>query len=189
MDKSNDNNTEMGTTHEFAKKFSEAHTYIMDNSYLNPSQKMEVELWYQFPSTISYTALCACLIYHSFYFLQIKLIIGLPLIVDILIGVFNWYAYKPRLNKAFFLSIGHNYFQWIISLSTISILIYHQLYWWAAIAFVGKLGLLALFSPSISLYSRFARKYRMHPKYAFFKKYHNEHFPFEYNLEEEPEVD
>jgi hypothetical protein len=167
-----------------ATRFAEANTYLLDNSYLNQGQKMEVELWFQFPWIASYTTFCACLIYHSFYSLPVKVIIGLPLAVDILVGIVNWHSYSPRLNKAFFLSIGHNFFQWFISLSTIGVLIYHEYYWWAVIVLIGKLGLIALFSPSIFLYPRFARKYKMHPKYAFFKKYHDEIFPFEEDYED-----
>ncbi len=175
----------MDTIHKKATRFAEANTYLLDNVYLNQLQKNEVELWFQLPWIASYTTFCACLIYHSFYSLPIKTIILLPLSIDILLGIVNWYSYFARLNKAFFLSIGHNFFQWIISLSTIGILIYNDLYSLAVIVFIGKLGLLALFSPSIILYTRFAKKYNMHPKYAFFKKYYDYIFPFE-KLEAEP---
>jgi hypothetical protein len=178
MDKAKD------TIQEKAERFAEAHTYRLNNSYLTQAQKMEVELWYQFPVTLAYTVFCACLIYHSLYPQTIKVIIGIPLIINVLIGIINWESYSPSFNKVFFLSIGHNYTQWILSLSTIGILFYHHLYWWAALVLLGKIGLLALLFPSIFLYSRFSSKYKMHPKYAFFKKYYNKTFAFEENHED-----
>lgn len=179
MDKRNDNTIKLDTINKKATKFAEANTYLLNNSYLTKAQKMEVELWFQFPMIASYSIFCVCLICHSFYSLSYKLIIGLPLAIDLLLGTVNWYSYSARLNKVFFLSLGHNFIQWLISLSTIGILIYHEYYLWAVVVLIGKLGLLTLFSPSIFLYQRFARKYKMHTKYAFFKKYYYVTFPFE----------
>lgn len=163
-------------------RYSEAHTYLMNNAHLNNSEKLEVELWYQFPLKLGYTILCFSLIYSSVEQISIRNIIVPSLVVNVAIGLLNWYNYRPTLNKIFFYSIGHNYLQRIILIVTISFLIYSANYYWIIVVVLGKIGFLYMFYPSMILYSLLARKYRLHPKYAFFKRNYGKIFSFEEDL-------
>lgn len=183
MHMDNNKNSNNDSIRKSAMQFAEANIYRMDNPYLNQFQKLEVELWFQFPSIVAFTTLCGLLIINSFHLMEIYKIIGIPVAVEIFLSIVNWYFYEyfDRINRVFFITIGHNIIQWIISLITISILCYNGYYFWATFIFLGKLGLIGILSPSTLIFIILSKKYKMHPKYAFFKMYYGDVFPFEEN--------
>ena len=165
-------------------RFATANTYRLDNPYLTKQQKMQVELWFQFPGTIMFISLCICMLYSTFNFMYLKLIIGIPIMLDLLVGLLNWNSNLRKVYTTFFLTIGHNFVLWGLTLTTVGILIYNGLYLYSAIVFIGKLGLLSLFSPSMYVYTILSKKYKMHAKWVFFKKFYSMDFPFEKEIEE-----
>jgi len=165
-------------------RFATANTYILNNPFLNQSEKLEVELWFQFPSTALFITFCICVICNVFYPLSLIIIIALPIIVDYILGVINWHFKLKRFLKIFFLTIGHKYVLWILTLFIIVILIYYKYYIYSVVVFVGKLGLSTLVSPSLWTYTIWSRKYKMHTKYAYFKRWYGFEFPFEQEIEE-----
>jgi len=165
-------------------RFATANTYQLDNTYLNPKQKMLVELWFQFPGTIMFISLCICLLYSSFNFLPLKLIIGIPIFLDLVIGLLNWYANLRKVYTVFFLTVGHNFVLWVLTLVIAGILIYEGQYLYSAIVIIGKLGFLSLVSPSMYIYTILSKKYKMHAKWVFFKRFYSIAFPFEKEIEE-----
>jgi len=44
----------------------EATLYSLNNPYLSQEDKMEVELWFQFPGNVSLVTMLACLVYSSY---------------------------------------------------------------------------------------------------------------------------
>jgi len=165
-------------------RFAQANTYILNNTFLTRTEKLEVELWFQFPSTILFITFCSCVLYHIFFPLSLIVIIGLPLIVDYNLGVINWHFKLKRILNIFFLTIGHKYVLWVITLITIATLIYNGYYIYSIIVLIGKLGLFTFISPSLWTYTLWARKYKMHTKYAYFKRWYGNEFPFEQEIEE-----
>lgn len=83
----------------------------------------------------------------------------------------------------FFFTLGHNFTIWALTLATLGILIYHKLYAYSAIVFLSKIGLLSLISPSMYLYTILSKKYNMHAKWVFFKRFYGREFPFEIEIE------
>ena len=165
-------------------RFATANTYRLDNSYLTQQQKMQVELWFQFPGTIMFISICICMLYSAFNFMPLKLTIGIPIVLDLIVGLMNWSANLRKVYTTFFLTIGHNFVLWGLTLVTIGILIYNGQYLYSAIVLVGKLGLLSLLSSSMYVYTILSRKYKMHTKWVFFKRFYSIDFPFEKEIEE-----
>lgn len=72
-----------------SERFATSHAYQLDNPYLTQSEKMEVELWFQFPETIMFISLCACMLYSVYNPISLKLIIGIPMLIDLIVGLIN----------------------------------------------------------------------------------------------------
>jgi len=151
-------------------RYATANTYFLDNIFLNRSEKVEVELWFQFPSTTLLITFCLCVIYNIFYHVSLTMIIAIPLFIDYTLGVINWHFNLKNTLRLFYLTIGHKYILWILTLVTIASLIYFKYYIYAAVVLLGKLGLFTLVSPSLWTYALWSRKYKMHAKYAYFKR-------------------
>lgn len=164
-------------------RYATANTYRLDNPYLTPHEKKQVELWFQFPETVMFITLCICMLLSTLSSLPLKWIIGIPLIVDLIIGLINWTVNLRKCHSVFFLTIGNNFALWILALTTIGILIYYKMYLYASIIFIGKLGFLSLISPSMYVYTILSKRYKMHPKWVFFKKFYAMTFPFEKEIE------
>lgn len=165
-------------------RYATAHSYRLDNPYLTQQQKKQVELWFQFPETIMFVALCICMLYSMVHPLHLKWIIGIPLMVDLIFGLINWAIHIRKVYTAFFLSIGHNFVLWGLTLVTAGILIYHGQYIYAVIVLILKLGLILFISPSLYVYTLLSMKYKMHAKWVFFKRFYKLEFPFEQEIED-----
>jgi hypothetical protein len=167
-----------------SERFATANCYLLDNTYLTKSEKLEVELWFQFPDKILFLSFCFCTLYFTFSSMPIKLLIFLPLMLDIIIGLINWSVNLKRFLKYFYLTIGHNFVLWGITIATCGILIYFGHYILAIITLIAKIGLFALISPSLCVYTILSKRYGMHAKWVYFKKFYNRKFPFENEIEE-----
>ncbi len=157
---SNDNKKIKDYIDKESERFATANTYLLDNPFLTQSEKMEVELWFQFPETIMFISLCACMLYSVYNPIFIKLIIGIPMLLDLVVGLINWNFYFKKILKIFFLTIGHNYVLWALTLVTLGVLLYNGLYVFSAIVLLSKLGLLSLISPSMYTYTILSKNVR-----------------------------
>ncbi len=166
-----------------SERFATANFYRLDNQYLNQNEKLEVELWFQFPGTILLISFCICMIYNAFYPISIKFIMLIPLSLDFIFGLLNWFLNLRKILKLFFLTIGHNLILWALTVVTCTILIYYRLYIYSAAVFFAKVGLFTMISPSMWGYTLLAKKYKMHAKWVFFKKFYGYQFPFENEIE------
>lgn len=180
---SNDNQKIKDYINKESERFSTANAYRLDNPFLTQSEKMEVELWFQFPETVMFISLCGCMLYFVYSPISNKLIIGIPMLLDLVFGIINWIFYFKKILKIFFLTIGHNFALWSLTLVTLCILLYHGLYAYSAIVLVSKLGFLSLISPSMYTYTILSKKYKMHAKWVFFKRFYEHQFPFENEIE------
>lgn len=163
----------------YAEREANANIYLLNNDYLTDEEKLEVELWFQFPDTIMFISLCICMTYSIHSQVQVKYIIVIPLILDFLAGVFTWFFKLKRFIKIFFLTIGHNFLLWAMALFSGVLLIINGFYLFAFIAIVSRLGLLIFISPSLFFRKILSIKYKMNAKYAYFKRFYDFSFPFE----------
>lgn len=85
-----------------------AKVYSLNNLYLTPQEKQEVELWYQLPGNVMLYAFVITAIYSIFNPLPWKEIIGIPLVANIIVGIWNWYFYKKNFVYKLYLTILHS---------------------------------------------------------------------------------
>jgi hypothetical protein len=171
--------------HRRAAAHAEATVYTLGNTYLSNSERMEVELWFQFPGNIGLIAILICLVYSAYFPLSWYWIVGIPLIANCCSGIVNWFAYSKRFLHWVYLSILHNFVLWVLTIAAVILLTISGAYFKALLAFFLKLFLSVLIEPHILIYSFLSRKYQMHPKYAFFKRLYGRDFPFEAALKED----
>ncbi|MBI2674697.1 MAG: hypothetical protein HYX22_03110 [Candidatus Yanofskybacteria bacterium] len=161
-----------------------ANVYSLNNSYLTAEEKQEVELWFQLPGNVMLYAFVITAIWSVVVVpLSWNLIIGIPLGVNVAIGLLNWYFYKKNLVYILYLTVLHSWTLYLVGFGTAVFLFFKGVIVLATISLVAPFGLLAIVEPSIYFYSILAKKYRMHPKFAFFKKEYKHTFPFEQYLD------
>ncbi|MBP6302198.1 MAG: hypothetical protein KBB37_02795 [Bacteroidia bacterium] len=165
-------------------RFATANIYRLDNIYLTHQQKIEVEHWYQLPMKIMFVTLCICMLYSTYDALALKWIIGIPIILDLMIGLLNWSINIKKVYTTFFLTIGNNFVLWGLTLVTMGFLIYNGKYFYAVLVLIGQFGLISILSPSLYVYTILSKKYKMHPKWVFFKRFYSMYFPFEKEIEQ-----
>jgi len=162
----------------------EANVYSLNNSYLTPEEKQEVELWIQLPGNVMLYAFVITAIWSVVVEpLSWSLIIGIPLGVNVIVGLLNWYFYKKNLVYKLYLTFLHSWILYLVGFGAAAFLFFKGAIVLAIISLVAPFGLLALVEPSIYFYSILAKKYQMHPKFAFFKKEYGREFPFEKDLD------
>lgn len=159
-----------------------ATVYSLNNLYLTPQEKQEVELWYQLPGNVMLYAFVITAIYSVFNPLPWKEIIGIPLVANIIVGFLNWYFYNKKFVYKLYLTVLHSWVLYLVGVGAAILLFFKGAIILAIISLIAPFGLLALVEPSIYLYTIFAQKYHMHPKYVFFKREYGHTFPFEEDL-------
>ncbi len=165
-----------------ASNYANANVYSLNNTYLNPAEKQEVELWFQLPGNIMLYAFVITAIWSVVVEpLSWSKIIGIPLAINVIVGLLNWYFYKKNLVYKLYLTFLHSWVLYLVGFGAAAFLFYKGAVALAIISLVAPFGLLAIVEPSIYFYSILAKKYRMHPKFAFFKKEYSRTFPFEEN--------
>ena len=82
-----DNNHPQSDPGQIGKNTVEANWYSLDNKYLTPQQKFEVEMWYQFPCNVSLIIFLCLLVYSSYYTLDWREIILITFAINIVAGV------------------------------------------------------------------------------------------------------
>lgn len=162
-----------------AAGYAEANVYALDNPYLNKEEKLEVEMWYQLPGNIMIYTFFLVAISSVFSPLSWEYIIGIPIGANVIIGVMNWFFYNKRIIYALYLTVLHSWISYLAGFGTAAFLFLNGSYILAIISLLAPFGIFAFAEPHLLFYGMFARKYKMHPKYAFFKKIYNHTFPFE----------
>ncbi|MDP3303613.1 MAG: hypothetical protein Q8S46_05625 [Methylotenera sp.] len=162
-----------------AARRTEALIYTLNNPYLTAYQKTEVELWFQLPIHIALITFFVCAIYSIYVPLPWYLLLGIPIAVNLVSGAILWATYHQKLVFAFYLTLTHNWMLWILTLISASWLAVTGHYKLAIMVILLKLILSAFLGWHIILYTVLARKYHMHPKYSFFKRFYAHKFPFE----------
>lgn len=157
--------------------------YKLDNPYLTQDEKVSVESWFQLPGNVMEYAFWIMAILSIFYPISLVYIIGIPLIINIIVGFINWHFHNRKLTTALGLSLLHPFVTAVVGIGVAIFLFVNNALLLAGIsAFVGIFSFLFL-ELHIILYSFLAQKHKMHPKYVFAKKQFGHTFPFE-NLEE-----
>lgn len=159
-----------------------AKVYSLNNFYLDPNEKQEVELWFQLPGNIMLYAFVITAIYSIYNPLPWTEIIGIPLVANVLAGIWNWYFYSKKFVYNLYLTLLHSWVLYAVGIGVAIFLFFNGAIILGVISLVAPFGLLVFVEPHLYFYSILAQKYRMHPKYAFFKKEYGHQFPFEKDL-------
>lgn len=178
----NSDKTDHEKIHETAHARAEASVYSLNNPYLNQSQKLEVKIWYQLPGDLSMIIFFICVIYSKFSYFSWVEIIAITAISNIIIGFLNWVNYNRKLIKGIYYLFTNTFVLWGYAIVAIAILVFNEAYWEAVLVFLFKLFLSPILEPHLIIYSFLSQKFKMHPKYAFFKRYYGTQFPFEKDL-------
>jgi hypothetical protein len=162
-----------------AQNAAEASVYSLDNPYLEQREKLEVEMWFQLPGNCLTYAFLAVAVWSIRQPMSWWSLIGIPIGVNLAAGLVNWYVYSRGPVFRLYLTVFHNWVRWLATLATAGALVYNGLYLLAALAVLGHAVLFPVIEAHMLLYAVLAKKYRMHPKYAFFKRQYGRSFPFE----------
>lgn len=163
-----------------AAAYAEATVYTLENIYLSQEEKTEVEHWFQLAGNVMlYSFEIAAIWSVVVEPLPWSKIIGIPLAVNLIIGLLNWHFYNKNFVFKLYLTIFHGWILYLAGFGAAAFLFYNGAIALAIISLVAPFGLLAFAEPHLIFYSILAKKYRMHPKYAFFKRFYGHEFPFE----------
>ncbi len=166
--------------HRRAASHAEATVYTLGNTYLSQAERTEVELWFQLPGNIMLYAFVIGAIWSVVVGpLSWSKIIGIPLAVNVIVGLLNWYFYKKNFVYKLYLSVLHSWILYLVGIGAAVFLFFKGAIALAIISLVAPFGLLAFVEPHLFFYSMLAKKYGMHSKYAFFKRFYGYNFPFE----------
>jgi hypothetical protein len=166
--------------YESAAAHANATVYAMGNTYLSQEEKTEVELWFQLPGNVMFYAYVVVAIWSvAVEPLGWSKIIGMPLAVNIIAGLLNWHFYNKNFVYKLYLTCLHSWVLYLIGFGAAGFLFFKGEIILAIISLVGPFGLLSFAELHLYFYSTLAKKYRMHPKYAFFKRFYRHQFPFE----------
>jgi len=163
-----------------AAAHAEATVYTLGNTYLSKEDKTEVELWFQLPGNVMLYAFVIVAIWSVVVGpLPWSKIIGIPLAVNVIVGLLNWYFYNKNFVYKLYLTFLHSWTLYLVGFGAAAFLFFKEAIALAIISLVAPFGLLAFAEPHLFFYSTLAKKYGMHPKYAFFKRFYGYEFPFE----------
>lgn len=157
----------------------EANVYSLNNSYLNIAEKREVELWFQLPGEIMFYTIIIASIYSVYNPLSLMKILVISILINIVVGILNWYFYNKKLTLFLYLTIFHSYILYLVGIIAGIFLFFKGLIILGIISILYPFGPLSFIELHMLAYSILAKKYRMHPKFAFFKKEYGKSFPFE----------
>lgn len=167
-----------------ANAIADANIYLLNNSYLTLDEKQEVEFWFQLPGDIMLYAFLIIAVWSAtIKHLSWGTIIGIPLAVNVAVCLVNWYFYNKNLVYKLYLTFLHRLILYLVSFGVAVFLFFKGAILLAIISLVTPFGLFVFFEPSNYLYPILSTKYRMHPKFAFFKKEYGRSFPFEKYLD------
>lgn len=157
----------------------EANIYSLNNRYLSEAEKLETEIWYQSPGDVMLYAFAALSLVRVWYPVHWSVLIGVPILVNLLMGIINWHFYSRRLLRFLYLTILHNWVQWILLLCAAGFLLYTGHFWLAGAILLWKVGILSIFELHMVLFAFLSKSYGMHPKYALYKREYGRRYPFE----------
>jgi len=164
---------------EKVEKNTEANVYNLNNSYLTSDEKIDVESWFQLPGNVMTYIFYIVAIWSTYESLSWLWIIGIPIILNIIIGIFNWYLYNRKIIRILGLTLFHPYVVGFLGIiAGIFLFLKSQILLAVVSVFAGIFSFFFL-EVHILLYSLLAGKYHMHPKYVFFKRFYGRKFPFE----------
>ncbi|MCX5961579.1 MAG: tetratricopeptide repeat protein [Cyanobacteria bacterium] len=166
-------------TLEQAMDIAEAQIYSLNNPYLSAEEKLEVAMWYSLPGNLMIYAFFATAIYSTIHPLNWFYLLGIPLAVNLVSGLINWFVYSKALMNILYMIILHGLIMLILIIAGIVFLASKGAYILAIIVLLSFFGLLTPFELHIILYADLSKKYNMNPQYAFFKRFYNFRFPFE----------
>jgi hypothetical protein len=162
-----------------AARRAEANVYSLTNQHLSNSEKLETEIWFQSPGDFMLYTFAALALINSWYPTHWAVMVGVPVIVNLLAGLINWFLYPQRLLWILYLTAFHNLVQWILLLAASGFLLYAGHFWLAGAILLWKLGILSIFELHMVLFAFLSKPYEMHPKYAFYKRQYARQYPFE----------
>lgn len=162
-----------------AAKNATAQIYSLNNTYLSEEEKLEVAMWYSLPGNLLIYTFLATAIYSTIYPLNWFYLFAIPLTVNLISGLINWFFYSRALMNALYMTVLHSLIMLIFRVAGMIFLILNGSYVLGIVIFLSLFGLLTPFELHIVLYSYLSGSYNMSPQYAFFKRFYGFKFPFE----------
>jgi len=164
---------------ESARKHAESSLYTMTNPYTTTEEKIEIEAWYQLPVELAGHAFLFTTVAWAFGILGGWAAYGIAVLVGIISAIVIWLAYSRSIIPVF-LIIRLPYVGWLIHLG-ISIWLAASGHWLPAIfLFLNRLlFFLPVGFPVAFVNQVLTFKYKIHPKYAFLKRFYGKEYPFE----------
>jgi hypothetical protein len=161
--------------------FVEANVYYSDNPYLNANEKLEVAMWFALPSVLTSYSLLATSIYSVNYSLNLFYLFGIPITVNLISGLINWFFYSRILNIFLGMTILNGGLLFIIQIAGIIFLVSKSAYILVILlVFFSYNPFFNPLQPHLYFYFYFSNKrYKIHAYYAFFKRFYKYRFPFE----------
>jgi hypothetical protein len=165
-----------------AARRTEANIYSLNNRYLSEAEKLETEIWYQSPGDVMLYAFAILSVLSIRYPIHWPVLIGVPVLINLLMGTINWFFYSRRVLWLLYLTILHNLVQWLLLLAAAGFLLYTGHFWLAGAILLWKIGILIIFELHMILFTFLTKSYGMHPKYAFHKRQYGRRYPFEESI-------
>jgi hypothetical protein len=159
----------MNETNKTKEGQTEAVFYNLNNVYLTPNEKIDVESWFQAPGNVMTYIFYVLAIWSAYNTLSWLVIIGISVLINIIVGILNWYIYNKKIIRILGLTLFHPYVVGFFGIIVGTFLFSKSHIILAIISvLVGIFGFLFL-EVHIFIYSILAKKYHMHPKYTLFK--------------------
>ena len=157
----------------------EGQTYSLNNKYLSEKEKEEVELWFQLPGSIMIISFFITSVLFVIYNFPWFYVFVIPLALNIISAILNWYFYNKKINYLFYFTILHSWVIYLLGFGSAIFLFYKHSYILAILSLIAPFGILSFLEPSTFLHLILAYKKHVHPKYVFFKRIYGRTFPFE----------
>jgi hypothetical protein len=155
----------------------EANVYYSNNPYLNASEKLEVAMWFALPSVLTSYSLLAVSIYSVNYSLNWFYLFGIPITVNLVSGLINWFFYSKKLNILLGVTVLNGGLLFIIQIAGIIFLVSKSAY---ILVILLNNPFFNPLQPHLYFYFYLLNKrYKIHGYYAFFKRFYKYRFPFE----------
>jgi hypothetical protein len=162
-----------------AERIAEASHYSLSNTYLFPSQKEEVEMWFQMPGKVMVLTFQMIAVYQATNGINWYVLLGFPVCLDAAVTLINWFLYKKKLIRLLYKSVLHQFVIYASGLLSCVYLIYKHHWIVGIVCLAGSVVGFLILELDVVIHTLLARPYRMHPKYAFFKRNYNLIFPFD----------
>lgn len=111
--------------HQKAAAYAEATVYTLGNTYLSQEKKTEVEFWFQLPGNVMLYSFVIVAIWSVVVGpLPWSKIIGIPLAVNVIVGLLNWHFYNKNFVYKLYLTFLHSWILYLVGFGAAAFLFF-----------------------------------------------------------------